>query len=196
MMRTTALNILKFGIETAKCHHLRFFYFGIYCLLMVGCGKKIKNSPALEEIQRNALTTDRIFLNSKLYVNGQKVNSKHLFAEDTDLEVTIPDIIRVNEGNAGNNTAVIYFNANSVTEFRYYCIYTGGALNSAPDDPQDIEDGLNYHFDDCYNLEGKVGFYPGYQLTQDNDKAVILELLSADPRYNTTATTELEVRYR
>lgn len=196
MIRTTALNVLKYGIETAKCHHIRFFYFGLYCLLMVGCGKKIKNSPELEEIQRSALTTDRIFLDSNLYTNGQKEISKYQFNEETDLEVTIPDVIKVTAGNAGNNTAVLYFNADSVSDFKYYCIYTGGSLYSSPTNPEDIEDGLLYHFDDCYNLEGKVGFYPGYKLTHAHNKAVILELLSADPRYNTHATTELEVTYR
>lgn len=191
MLRKTILNLLKSGIKTARCHHLKIFYFSLYCFLIVGCGKKVTNNPDDEQIAREALTTERVLLDATLKTNGEKELSAYDFKKDA--EVRIPASIRVIEGNAGNNTAVIYFNANSNTNFDVYCIYQGAASTASPIEEQDILNGLTYEFDSCYDDLGYLNYYPGNGLIQDKGLSVILELISADSRYNTKVKTELEV---
>jgi hypothetical protein len=167
-------------------------------MLFAGCGKAVNGLDEKEEVFRNAQTSSVIPLKdtySPLGISSAS-NSRYDFKEDS--LVRIPASIAVEEGNAGNNVAVIYFNADSENEFEYYCKYVGGASSSSPMTQTEISNGLFYHFDNCYQGSGELSplnYYPGRKEIQRGNKAVILEVLSADPRYQTQAATEFEVEW-
>lgn len=198
MLKKTALNILSYGIEKAKCHHIKLFYLSMYCMLMVGCGKKVKNQVEEQDIRRDTLTANSIILEDTLGKLASKTTGKSIYTFTQDSSVRIPASITVEAGNAGNNYAVIYFNSKSQSEFDFYCKYKGGATTSSPATETDFTNGLYYHFETCYTQEndiGEVGYYPGYEVINFSDNSLILDLLSADPRYNTQVAAEIEVNW-
>ncbi len=164
-------------------------------LLQVGCGKKVTNRETDENTDdRRNVISEFYKLKSSLTTSGTSIADFN--ESEADHEVRIPASINVEEGNAGNKTAVIYFNAKSETNFSFYCRYTGGAPVESPIIDQDIEKGLAYNFDGCFtqvNDQSPINYYPGYELTHYKDNKVILELLSADPRFNAKANAEFEV---
>lgn len=195
MVKTYALNLLKQAITKTKCYNLRLFYFSIYCFLLIGCGKKVESTPTNEDIQRAGLNTSIVKLESKIFTTGDIIKRKYDF--ETDSEVRIPDVIKVTEGNAGNNQARIYFNQDS-SSFGFYCNYLGGASSASPINPDDFENGKMYYFDRCYTIEGDLGeinYYPGYESIQYEGKSVEFQILSADPRFDTSAEAEIEVNF-
>ena len=172
------------------------FYISIMLstLLQVGCGKGVKNdSSSDDDSDIRSITSEVHKLEASLKIDGSSELSMKSFAEAR--EVRIPASIVVKNGNAGNNAAIIYFNANSDIDFDFYCKYIGGASVTSPENQEDVEKGLAYNFDDCYkalNDQRQINFYPGESITQKDESTVILELLSADPRFNTSAEAEIE----
>lgn len=201
MIKKTALNLLSYGIDKARCHHIKLFYLSMYCMLLVGCGKQVKGLEEQTEIRRDSLSSDSFVLIDHFSPTGTTSflpDSRFDFTSDSS--VRIPASISVNYGNAGNNTAVIYFNATSSNDYGFYCKYIGGASSSSPITQTEITNGLSYNFETCYtqaNDQGEVNYYPGYEAIQFGNTSIILELLSADPSHNTTqANTEFEVNWR
>ena len=193
MFKNTALNLLKKAIVKTKCYNLKLFYFSIYCLLLVGCGKKIEQ-PQDQDVRQERLESQIIKLNAKIFSNGNAVDEEHEFT--TDSEVRIPDSLQVIEGNAGNHIAKIYFNVDENDNFEFYCKYVGGASNATPNKPEEITSGHYYHFDTCYmqeNDQQEINLLPGYESIQYKDKSVLFKLVGADPRFDTQAAAEFEV---
>ena len=196
MIKNTALKLLSYGIQKARCHRIKLFYFSAFCMFSVGCGKKVTNNEDQNEVRRDSLTVERIILDASLETNGLKDIERYSFKKDS--EVRVPASIEVDSGNAGNNFAVIYFQANSTTNFQFYCKYQGGANYASPSTVTDRINGLIYHFHSCYkelNDQRPVTYYPGSLITQYQGTKVILEILSADPKLDTSASTELEVNW-
>ncbi len=200
MLKKSILNLLSYGIEKARCHHIKLFYMSLYCMLLVGCGKQVKNSAESEEIRRDSLTSSNIVLEDEF--SSGSISSKSTITLNSTFEfhqdsaVRIPASVAVTSGNAGNNTAVIYFNAQNEDDYGFYCKYIGGATSNSPVTQTDFTNGLFYHFHSCYTLPndlGEVNYYPGREVIQFQENSVILELLSADPRYFTKAQAQLEV---
>lgn len=193
MLRSFALNLLKKASLKTKSYNLKLFYVSIYCLLLVGCGKKIQQ-PQNQEVKLQRLESQMIELEAKLFANGNAVDKEHRFT--TDSEVRIPDSLRVTEGNAGNNIAKIYFNVDENKHFEFYCKYVGGASNASPNMPDEITNGHYYLFDTCYMQENdkeEINLIPGYESIQDKNKSVVFKLISADPRFDTQASADFEV---
>ena len=203
MIKKTAFSILlkslSYGLEKARCHHIKLFYLSMYCMLFAGCGKKVKGLEEEIDVRRETLTSDSIVLKDHYSPSGIEFLSKSQYDFANDSSVRIPASISVNEGNAGNNTAVIYFNAQSANDFGFYCKYIGGASTASPITQTEITNGLFYNFETCYtqaNDQAEVNYYPGYEAIQFGNSSIILELLSADPLKETHATTEFEVNWR
>lgn len=193
MIKKHVLNLLKTAIVKTKCYNLKLFYFSIYCVLLVGCGKKIEQ-PSDQEVKRPRLETQIIKLKSKLFASGNSTEQEHVFG--TDSEVRIPDLLPVSEGNAGNQVARIYFNVDANDNFGFYCKYVGGASTATPNDPEEITNGHYYYFESCYKQEGdleEINYYPGYESIQYENRSVVFKLISADPRFDTQASAEFEI---
>lgn len=192
MLKTFALNSLKKAIVKTKCYHLKLFYFSLYCLLCVGCGKKIQQDTTQQEVSQPRLEAQVIELKAKLLKSGSSIDEEHTFT--TDSEVRIPEVIEVTAGNAGNQLARIYFNFNDQSQkFDFYCNYIGGASTESPVTGDDIKNGELYYFDNCYAEEGEITYLPGDNSIQDKDKAIVFKLISADPRYDTEAAAQFEI---
>jgi hypothetical protein len=167
--------------------------------MQVGCGKKVTNdrSPASDDVSDSRAARSETFkFQASIQSDGTSQAAYKKFAQD--LEARIPESINVKAGNAGNHSAVIYFNAISMTEFDFYCKYAGGASTSSPTEAEDIQKGLKYNFQDCYKNLGdqdQINYEPGEPITQFNDSALILELNGADSRYNTSAEADLELKW-
>lgn len=194
MLKNVALKLLKKAIVKTKCYNLRLFYFSVYCLLLVGCGKKVEVNEN-QEVQRPRLESAIVKLKAKLFKNGSAVDEEYLF--DEDAEVRIPEVIKVTQGNAGNQLARVYFNVNSDGSYGFFCSYIGGASSQTPNTPEEINEGHNYSFDNCYkNVNGvyeEINYYPGYESLQFENKSVVLSILGADPRFDTQAQADFEV---
>ena len=198
MIKKIAKNILSYGIEKARCHHIKLFYLSLYCMLFAGCGKAIKGLEEEQEITRDPFTASFIPLKDVYSPLSGKSSPNARYDFTSDSLVRIPASIEVEEGNAGNNVAVIYFNAKSESEFEFFCKYIGGASSSTPMTQTEITNGLFYHFDNCYSDTAELqplNYHPGRQEIQYGNKSVILDVLSADPRYNTHVATEFEVEW-
>lgn len=196
MFKKLTLNVLKSAIVKAKCHHMKLFYFSVYCFLLVGCGKKVENTQEQSDVNRSELSSQLIKLKAQLFKSGNAIDEEYAF--NSDSEVRIPASINITEGNAGNNMARVYFNAISENEYGFYCNYQGGASMQSPLTSGDIESGKKYIFENCYtqdNNQGEINYYPGYETIQYQNKSIIFELLSADPRYDTSAEAEFEVDF-
>lgn len=194
MLKNVALKFLKKAIVKTKCYNLRLFYFSVYCLLLVGCGKKVEVNDN-QEVRRPRLESALVKLKAKLFKNGSAVDEEYLFSKDA--EVRIPEVIKVTQGNAGNQLARVYFNVNSDDSYGFFCSYIGGASSQTPNSPDEINEGHNYSFDNCYkNINGsfeEINYYPGYESLQYENKSVVLSILGADPRFDTQAQAEFEV---
>lgn len=194
MLKRVTLNLLRTAIFKTKCYNLKLFYFSIYCLLLVGCGKKIEQ-PTTEEVRRPRLESSIVILKAKLFKTGNAVDEEYTF--DDDAEVRIPEEIEVTQGNAGNQLAKIYFNVNPDGSYGFHCEYFGGASSQTPQSPEDITEGHSYQFDTCYKeVNGNfevINYYPGYESIQYENKSVVLSIVGADPRFDTQASAEFEI---
>lgn len=193
MIKKFALNLLQKAIVKTKCYNLKLLYFSIYCVLLVGCGKKVEQTKE-QVVSRSRLETQIVKLKAKLFSNGNAIDEDYEF--DSDAEVRIPDSLRVTEGNAGNQIAKIYFNVDENDNFDFYCKYIGGASNATPNKPEEITSGHYYNFSACYleeNDQQQITYYPGYESIQYKNKSVVFKLISADPRFDTQASAEFEV---
>jgi hypothetical protein len=166
--------------------------------LQVGCGKKVTNrAPASDNITDiRGGGTETFKLNAKFSPGSNSEPSYKRFAKD--LEVRIPASIDVKSGNAGNNTAILYFNAISLTEFDFYCKYIGGASVSSPVIEEDIQKGLKYKFHDCYANSGdqnQINYEAGEPITQFDDSSLILEIEGSDSRFEMEAEADLELKW-
>jgi hypothetical protein len=166
--------------------------------LQVGCGKGVINrAPASDNNSEvRAITADSFKLSASLDTSGTNFDSSKSFAKD--LELRIPESLKVTEGNAGDGSAIVYFNSNGDTEYDFYCKYIGGASSQTPTDEEEIIKGLRYNFHDCYtqdNDQGQIGFNPGEAITQYNFSSVVFRVQSADPTENTTVEADIEINW-
>lgn len=193
MFKKVTLNLLRTAIVKTKCYNLRLFYFSLYCFLMFGCGKKVDEGANKQEVNRPGLSTQFIKLKAKLFKTGQAIDQEHVFENDS--EVAIPESIQVKTGNAGNQTARIYFNLDEENKFSFYCNYMGGASTQSPINPEDIENGKTYTFDSCYTAEGSINYYPGNEPTIYAGNSIMFKIISGDPRFDIEAVSEIEVDF-
>jgi hypothetical protein len=195
MLRKLTPNFLYEIIMKSRCYHLKLFYFSLSCFLVCGCGKKIQGGEqATQEVSRPTLSTKLIKLHAKLFKNGQAQDEQYTF--ESDSEVAIPEVIKVKAGNAGDQVARLYFNVDQLGEFRFYCNYIGGASTQSPTTPEDIENGKMYYFDTCFIDEGnnrEINYYPGNEPTIYKNHSILFRVMSADPRFDTEAVSELEI---
>jgi hypothetical protein len=166
--------------------------------LLVGCGKEVTNrAPASDDVTDiRGGTTETFKLSASFLPNGLTQPKYKTFTKA--LEVRIPRTIDVKSGNAGNNTALLYFDATSVTDFGFYCKYIGGASTSSPLAEEDIQSGLKYNFDNCYMSLGdqrQINYPVDTWITQYEGSSLILELKGADSRFETDAEADLELKW-
>lgn len=184
-------------MQKNKLHTTLIFSFA---LLYVGCGKEVTNNraPASEDFTGNqGLQTNTVKLKALIPQGStNSVTSSVKFSKA--LEVFIPRSIDVSSGNAANQTAHIYFDANSIDDYTFYCKYIGSATTTTPNSPDEISKGLKYDFHDCYSLSGdngQINYKPGDKITHYPESSVILELNGSDLRFNTEASTILELKW-
>lgn len=174
-----------------------------FCFLNFSCGKNIENTTPTQEVRRPSLDTSFFELTASFngsdkqtQLNSSPDNSS-LITVSADAFIRIPEYLSVTSGNAGNHFARIHFRLPGFYEF--YCSYVGGADSSSPSTPEDIENGLLYHLENCYedvDQDGEVdelGYYPGYQAAIDQGAQIELEILGADPNATTTVLVKVEV---
>ena len=166
-------------------------------LLATSCGKGFSDSQSADS-QINDISTLQssasYTLSSKIRLDSTRLLDSRSYPIDHG--VRIPASINVQEGNAGNSSAIIYFNARSTVDFSFYCRYVGGANTNSPVLPDQIEKGLSYDFDECFtriNNQDPINYVPGEELIQYKENFVILELLGADSRFKAEASAELEL---
>lgn len=174
----------------------------IICFFNFGCGKKVENTLPEEEVRRPTLNTSFLklvafFSASEQNVNQMSLGENSVVQIDADAFVRIPEYLNVLEGNAGNQFARIYFELPG--EYSFYCSYQGGASSSNPTSDDEIERGLFYQLDDCYedvNNDGEaeaLGYYPGYEAAIDKNSQVRLEVLGAASGYRSKIEAQLEI---
>lgn len=170
----------------------------IFIPFLFGCGRSLETEINNEVLSRAGLEDYSVVLESTHTVNGEITSDKKIF--NNNALVRIPAFIQVREGNAGNHWARVYFNVLN-NEAEFYCDYKGGAFSESPDSDWEIEKGLKYHFYGCFqdvDFDGEVdelNYYPGLESIQDRDHSIDLEILSADPRYNTKAQALIEIEW-
>lgn len=166
--------------------------------LIIGCGKELDTQIDEEVVSRQELKENSVILRSSLFTNGGIAKDTYNFNENA--LVLIPAAIEVEEGNAGNQWARIYFNE-YLNEAEFFCDYKGGAFTQSPDNEWEIEKGKIYHFYGCYqdvDLDGtldELNYYPGMESIQDRDHSISLDILGADPRFNNTSKTLIEIEW-
>lgn len=174
------------------------FIFFIVTFSAISCGKSLETNIENEVVSRTALKDSSIVLQSTLSINGNKHKDHFLFNENA--LVRIPTFIEVKQGNAANQWARINFNQRNEQE-EFFCTYKGGAFSETPDSESDLARGMTYHFYGCYqDVDGdgsydELNYYPGLESIQDRDHKISLEILSADPRFDISGETLLEIEW-
>jgi hypothetical protein len=171
----------------------------IFCC---SCGKKFeeKSSNTGNDPRRDFASANSVVLYSQFAAlkPAQVLTNNGEFFFDKDAEVVIPEYIDVTEGNAGNFFAKIEMNIQN-GEAEFFCLYQGGASSPEPNTEEEIQRGMRYFFNACYQdihgdgTQHDLGYYPGYEAIQDKDRAIRLVIQGADPRTVTRANTEIEI---
>lgn len=112
--------------------------------------------------------------------------------------VSVPSHIFIEQGNAGNAQASIYFNLEKGTGFfDINCLYQGGASTTSPIDENDFQEGLKYTLVDCYDpWNNPMGVEAGERIWIDQDNAIKMDMEAADPRFENKSITTLEIEWR
>lgn len=180
----------------------------VFCFFNFSCGKKVENTVTEQDVRRPTLNTSFLELVASYSASSSqlssKISSKKLSQDksfsaiiEADAFIRIPEYLQVTQGNAGNQFARVYFELPG--SYLFYCSYQGGASSTSPSTEEEIQRGLYYQLDDCYedvNNDGEaeaLGYYPGYEAAIDKSSQVTLEILGADPRFQSKVKAQLEV---
>lgn len=190
--------MLRKAILNMKCQHAKMLCLSLYCLLSTGCGKKIQNPNQKEESDKLPLFSSTYDIKAKLFRDGDSLMGRLTLPNNA--WVTIPDRLKVLQGNGGNQKARLYFNVkNDVYEF--FCEYKGGADNKHPIDEEEFARGKEYILLGCYqdvDFDGildSLNYSAGTETPHDSGNDVVLEVLGADDRSDNETQANIDVEF-
>ena len=169
-------------------------FLGCSCAFFTSCGQEVKNTGADDVTNTQSLSgVDTFSVRAKRFRNQSIEAGRKVF--DRFAVIRIPRLLNVISGNAGYGLAKVYFNKRG-SQFDFYCLFQGNASTPQPGTLEDIEAGLEYSLFECYNDNDEyIDFQAGDEFPIDLGNSIEVEILSADPRFDTTVDSQFEVTW-